>query len=391
MTPGYDVAIIGGGLAGLSLAVRLADPRFAHLRVLVAEARGSYRRDRTWSYWTTPRPHPFAVAVAQAWNQWAVIAGPHRVVRSAPGLRYEAIQAGTLYDDALRRIRNAPWIDLRLGVPTEATEDNLVHLRLDGEPLTAALAFDTRPNPALGRHGLTQSFLGQEVTTETPAFDPAIAVLMDFEQDPAGVHFTYVLPWSPRHALVEDTWFLPPGVQPPDHRARHRAAIRRHLARRYNVTRYETGFEETGALPMDPVFRPITRPGARLLPLGTPAGAGRPSTGYAFNAVQAQCDAIADHLARGTRPKPLTRRPAIIRTMDATLLAMLARRPDVAPALFAGLFERSPPAALVRFLNDRATARDLVAVALAMPVGPTVRAAARHLLGRGGAWQTAAG
>lgn len=37
--PDYDIAILGGGLAGLSLAVRLAEPRFRHLRVLVAEPR----------------------------------------------------------------------------------------------------------------------------------------------------------------------------------------------------------------------------------------------------------------------------------------------------------------------------------------------------------------
>ena len=143
---------------------------------------------------------------------------------------------------------------------------------------------------------------------------------------------------------------------------------------------------------MDPVFRPTTRPGARLLPLGTPASAGRPSTGYAFNAIQAQCDAITDHLARGTCPKPFAQRPALIRTMDATLLAMLERRPDVGPALFARLVRAQPPPKhSSRFLNDRATARDLAAVALAMPIGPTVRAAARHMLGRGGAWQTAPG
>ena len=54
----YDVAIIGAGLAGLSLAARLAEPPFAGLRVLVLEPRTLYRRDRTWSYWSM-QPHPF--------------------------------------------------------------------------------------------------------------------------------------------------------------------------------------------------------------------------------------------------------------------------------------------------------------------------------------------
>ena len=378
----YDVAILGGGLAGLSLAARLAEPRFAGLRVLVAEGRHAYRRDRTWSYWTGARAHPFGAAVAQGWDRWAVVAGTRRVVREAPGVRYEAVPADRLYDVAVRRIREAPWIDLRLGAQAEASEgDGCVHVRVDGEPVRAALAFDTRPDPALGRHGLVQRFVGQEVVTAAPAFDPGVAVLMDFEADRAGVHFTYVLPWSPCHALVEDTWFLRPGVEAPD----HRAAIRAYLARRYHVTQYEIGFEEEGALPMDPMFRPSMHRGSRLLPLGAPAGAGRPSTGYAFNAVQAQCDAVADALGQGVQPGPAARRPAVIRFMDATLLAMLARGPEMAPALFAGLFERSPAGPLVRFLNDGAGARDLVSVALAMPVGATVAASVRHMARRGSA------
>ena len=379
----YDVAILGGGLAGLSLAVRLAEPRFSGLRVLVAERRAAYQRDRTWSYWTGPRAHPFGAAVAASWDRWEVTAGAQAVIRQADGVRYEAITADRLYDVAQRRIREAPWIDLRLGVQVEASEAaGAVQVRVDGTGMSAALAFDTRPDPALGRHGLVQRFLGQEVVTPTPTFDPGVAVLMDFEADEAGVHFTYVLPWSPCHALVEDTWFLLPGTTAPD----HRPAIRRYLARRYGVTQYETGFEEEGALPMDPVFRPVVRPGARLLPLGAPAAAGRPSTGYAFNAIQAQCDAVADALARSVAPGPAARRSGIVRLMDATLLAMLARTPAMAPGLFAGLFERSPAGSLVRFLNDGATARDLVSVGFAMPLRTTMAAAARHIaaLGRAG-------
>ena len=46
----WDIVIVGGGLGGLSLAVELAQPQFAHLRVLVLEKRTAYTRDRTWSY-----------------------------------------------------------------------------------------------------------------------------------------------------------------------------------------------------------------------------------------------------------------------------------------------------------------------------------------------------
>lgn len=379
--PEYDIAILGAGLAGLSLAARLAAPRFAGLRVLVVEPRTEYRRDRTWSGWTL-RPHPFAEAVTCRWDRWSVASAAREVVLAAPGLRYETIAADAFYRLALERIRAAPHIELRLGVRADARDgDDAATVRLPDGMVRAGLAFDTRPPPGIGRHGLTQAFLGQELRTDRPVFDPGAATLMDFRcphpggGPPGAAHFTYVLPTSPTQALVEDTWFSPPGFQPPD----HGGAIRAYMAARHGVNHYEVLFEEQGALPMDPVFQPC--PGHRLLPLGTAGGATRPSTGYAFTATQARCDEIVADLDAGRRPGPGRPRPGAIRMMDRVLLHLLERRPDLAPHVFTTLFARCPPASLVRFMNDAAGPADLVAVAAAIPFLPTVGAALRLAAG----------
>lgn len=380
----YEVAILGAGLAGLSLAVRLAEPRFAGLRVLVVEARAEYRRDRTWSYWNL-NPHPFGGAVAASWDRWAVVGDGREVVRSAPGLRYETVPADAFYALALDRLRAVPHVELRLGTAADAAETaDGVRLRLPDGTAHAAVAFDTRPPPGIGRHGLAQLFLGQEIETERPAFDPGAAVLMDLRCGQGGAaHFTYVLPFTDRRALVEDTYFAPPGFRPPD----HRAAVRAYVRERHGTGRYRVLFEEGGALPMDPQFRP--RPGARLLPLGTAGGAVRPSTGYAFNAVQAQCDRVADDLAAGRPPRPPRPRPAMVRAMDRVLLDLLERRPEQAPRVFASLFARCPPRALVRFLNDAARPADYAAVAASIPWAPTLGAAGRLLAAGGAGWRRA--
>ena len=197
--PDYDVAILGAGLAGLSLAVRLAEPQFAGMRVLVVDRRTSFGRDRTWSYWAL-RPHPFAAAVAASWDRWAVIGDGREAVRHAPGLRYETIPADALYRVALDRLRAAPHIDLRLGVTADAAESSgAVQIQLGADTVRATMAFDTRPAPELGRHGLTQRFLGQEIETERSVFDPTTATLMDFRCAQSGAaHFTYVLPTTDR-------------------------------------------------------------------------------------------------------------------------------------------------------------------------------------------------
>jgi lycopene beta-cyclase len=373
----YDVAILGGGLAGLSLAVRLAEPRFAGLRLLVVEPRVTYRRDRTWSYWTV-RPHPFADCVAMSWPQWAVAGGGKPVVRASTGLRYESIQADTFYARALARLQAAPDVTLRLGCMASAEEDSdAVRIRFAEQTVLAQCAFDTRPPRGGCRQGLTQLFGGQEIETESPVFDPGTAMLMDFRCEQSGAaHFTYVLPYTAQRALVEDTWFAPAGFQPPD----HRGAIRQYMQTRHGTGRYRVVFEESGALPMDPAFQPRT--GRRLLPFGVAGGATRPSTGYAFAAIQAQCDGAASALAAGRLPQAAGPRPGIVRMMDHVLLDLLARRPDLAPRVFSALFARCEPSALVRFLNDLATPADLVAVAAAIPFLPTVTAALRLAAGR---------
>ena len=380
----YDVAIIGAGLAGLSLAVRLAEPPFAGLRVLVLEPRTQYRRDRTWSYWSM-QAHPFQPAVASSWKQWSVAATDRTVIRDAPGLHYESIPSDRLYQLALDRIHAAPHITLRQGVSVFAEEDaEGVHLRFGGDTARARLAFDTRPPASLGAHGLTQVFAGWEIETRDAVFDPSTVTLMDFRCAQAGAaHFTYVLPSTPRRALVEDTWFAPFGLPPPD----HRTAIHDYLRIRYGVTAFDIVFEERGALPMDPVFRP--RSGRRLLPIGTAGGGTRPSTGYAFNAIQAQCDRIAANLLAERIPGPVRGRPGVVQLMDRVLLDMLDRQPELAAPLFASLFERCEPRTLVRFLNDRASMADLLAVGLAMPFVPTTLATLQMLFRRNEWPQTA--
>ena len=373
----YDVAILGAGLAGLSLAARLAAPRFSGLRVLLVEPRSSYVRDRTWSYWALD-PHPFQAAVSASWTRWAVAADGVDVVCGANDLRYESISSDAFYNLALDLVRAGSHIDLQLGAAATAVEDtNGVQVTFGATSVHAAIAFDTRPSKLTQRHGLVQLFGGLEIETDQPVFDAGTAMLMDFRcAQASAAHFTYILPSSNYRALVEDTWFAPLGLHPPD----HVTAIRSYMRKTYGVERFVTLFAEQGALPMDPMFQP--RVGQRLLPLGVAGGATRPSTGYAFHAIQLRCDTLAQDLMAGRLPRSAPARPAFVRMMDKVLLDLLARKPELAPRIFVALFQRCEPRALVRFLNDSARPADFVAVAAAIPFLPIVAAAVRLAMRR---------
>ncbi|MBV9076700.1 MAG: hypothetical protein JO048_04365 [Methylobacteriaceae bacterium] len=374
MNARFDIAIIGGGLSGLSLAVRLADlpPR----RVLVIEPRDAYRRDRTWCSWRLA-DHPFGEAVAARWPSWDVIRsagdGERLVARqTAPEIPYEMIPADRLYRLAEARLA-AAGTELRRGTRVDEVEEreDCVLLRAGGETVAADLVFDSRPPPA-EPGDLLQRFLGQEVETDRDVFEPGRATLMDFAvpQQPGVVHFLYVLPSSARAALVEDTWFARGDVELPD----YREAIRRYLAERFGVERFAVGFEEEGAIPMTPRLKPGA-PGRRVIPIGTAGGAVKPSSGYAFFAIQRMADALAEAVAAGRRPEPFEPRGARARWMDEVFLTAIEAAPEEAGTIFHSLFERCPPAPLIRFLNDVGSLADAALVVAATPKLPLIAAA----------------
>lgn len=377
--PDYDVAILGGGLAGLSLAVRLAE--LPDLRTLILEPRTGYARDRTWSSWRLLH-HPFAEAVTASWAHWEIrhrdTGGRAGTVRQTSAtMPYQMIPSDRLWQVAEARLRTAPQIELALGRRALALQEatDRVAITTESGTVTAGLVFDSRP-PEGGPGDLVQRFVGQEVATAGPVFDPGCATLMDFTvpQLPGVVHFLYVLPTSPHEALVEDTWFAPAGAALPD----SRATIRSYLAERYGVADYRVGFEEQGAIPMSPDLQ-APRTTGRVIPIGAAGGALKPSSGYGFLTIQRMADELAAALAAGRRPAPFQPRGRTAQWMDRVFLFALQQRPDLAPDLFASLFAQCRPEPLIRFLHDVGGPADVARVVAAMPKRPMIAAAAGML------------
>ena len=191
-----DVAILGGGCAGLSLAVRLVG---SGLRVTVVEPRLEYEDDRVWSFFRT-RPDPFAACVRASWSKWHVSSGSVTARRTSDRLRYESVSSGAFYRLALQICDAAPNIDLRLGTsvladPTPPVMDSPWCVQTSAGQLTSRYVIDTRPTGRTSGYG--QSFLGQEIRVGFDAFDPDDVPMMCFAAPrPDRVDFLYILPFA---------------------------------------------------------------------------------------------------------------------------------------------------------------------------------------------------
>jgi lycopene beta-cyclase len=369
-----DLLIVGAGCAGLSLAYRLVDG--GHLdgrRLLLIDPRREYRRDRTWCFWNVVE-HPFADLVTHEWARWRVRDGGPWVERSAAGLRYQHLPSDAFYARALERLEREPSVELRLGVRAGEIGESRhgVEVQTDRGILRAPVVFDSRPPPrrAIAEPGrevvFLQHFEGWTIEAREPVFTPDLATLMDFAvPQEHGVHFFYVLPYSPTAALVEATWF---GTHVPGDEVYERA-LARYLHESLGIASYEVRGRERGVIPMSSEPMPV-RASERVYRIGLAGGMAKPSTGYAFQAIQTFSAEMATRLGRDLLPDPPEARPWRSRFQDRVFLSYLARYKPRVPSTLVGLFDRVPPRLLADFLSDRASARESLGVMAAMPIGP---------------------
>jgi lycopene beta-cyclase len=438
-----DVVVVGAGAAGLSLAWRLVSggPRGAHgpaapSVLLVEPPPGPVRSpERTWCFWEDG-PGDFDDLLTASWTRIAVTDRRGRTASGAGGTTYKMLRstdyarelgARLASSGAVRRvtgtvhdIRDVPEIpggpglsggpgpedpaiagaatagaaSAGAGPPgnTGTTGAETTGVDADGRPFRfrSRWVFDSRPPRRLpdARTTLLQHFRGWFVRTRRPCFDPSVARLMDFrtQQPPGGVAFVYLLPIAADRALVEYTVFS----SAVSGTGTYENELRRYVGRVLGLGAGEWAVTsaEQGVIPMtDGVFP--RRAGASVFRVGAAGGAVRPSTGYAFAAIQRQAAAVAAACREGRTPLPPDPHSRRHRTMDAVLLRALATGRIDGAAFLAGLFRRNPPERVLRFLDGRSSLVDEWAMGVTAPVVPMVRTLAelpfvRRRVHRGG-------
>lgn len=375
-----DVIIVGGGAAGLSLAHRLTEAGTTTATVVDAPDGPLRPAERTWCYWEEG-PGDFEEAVSASWSRLRVhgVDGAPVTVTSSP-LRYRMLRSGPFERLVHSRLAGSPGSQV-VRATVDAVRDvgdgaQVLCTMPGGEALTlrARLVFDSRPVAALppARTQLLQHFRGWFIRTAPDRFDPSIADLMDFRvpQPAHGLAFGYVLPLAPDRALVEYTQFS----RAPLDTAAYDAALEHYSRAVLRLGTWTVEAVEQGVIPMTDGRFP-RRAGRAVFRIGAAGGATRPATGYTFSAVQRQSRALADNLRSGRTavPPPPHGRRAL--AMDAVLLRALDTGRIDGPDFFTGLFRRTPPQRLLRFLDGATTPWEEWCIGLRSPVGPMLRTA----------------
>lgn len=367
MTTLVEVAILGGGCAGLSLARQLLASPSAPETVVI-EQRTSYENDRTWCFWTDGSMDLDAW-IEHRWPRWRFSREGLSHVMAAAGWNYACIPAGSYYRRMNKLLERHRSVRLWTGTRVLNVEPLAAGFRIDTDrgTILADRVVDTRPPPRqrLDASCLLQVFVGWEVEFETAVADPDCVGLMEsLDCDVHGFRFDYVVPFSERRVLIEATRFSrgrpPVGLLQAD----LESAVERIAAgSAYRILR-----RERGTLPMG--LPPLRQPESGWVRGGISGGAVRPSTGYAFLRIQKWANACAVALLRGENPVPHPVGSPLVQWMDRLFLSVLQKYPERGPELFMRLAERVPAKRLVRFLSDRGRPADHAAVIRSLPAVP---------------------
>lgn len=375
MPTDVDLVIVGGGCAGLSLAMALA--RFGNRapKTLIVEQRAQYKNDRTWCFWGDDKT-PFAALAAHQWNAVRVAKADRAVRVECADTPYRMLASERFYSAAVAAISKTSNIQLQMDsrlLSQPHFSEGRWHIQTSKGALSSAMVVDTRPlEPASGGAALMwQSFYGQEIDCSQPVFEPGCAELMSFSTaSPDRVAFTYVLPISSTRALVEFTVFA---VKPQSAQALS-ADLTAAVEQRVKGAVFAVLRSEQGVLPMGlgPGLPDLEEHGHALtyVRVGLFAGAARPATGYAFQRIQRWASCCAARLADGAPPVGHAKDPWMLGRMDRLFLGVLQRQPQLAPQMFVDIFERAGSQRVIRFLSDQARLSDCGAIVLALPFRP---------------------
>ena len=366
--PKVDLAILGGGCAGLSLAKHLSQKKQWAKKTLIIETRKAYTNDRSWCFWEPQKEdlrHYLDPLITHKWSKWQFSGAHFSLLHNVLGRDYCFIPSDVFYKDALEYIDKHPQMQLCQGLEalsvTPKQDGYLIELS-DSTHIFSHQIIDTRPKPYTDntQSKLWQVFYGLEIKTPTAIFDDnQIGLMADLQASQKGTEFIYLLPFSKQHALIEWTQFSPKLISPDA------------LASKLNLylQSYKTDFEiirkEQAILPMGLKMIKNTMPNVAFG--GQVAGAIRPATGYAFLRIQKWARDCANQLALGRKIQEKTPTQWLTHGMDMLFLDVLHQNPEMGANLFQALAQKVSPDALVRFLSDEARVPDYIQVIRALP------------------------
>lgn len=365
----YDFIICGAGCAGLSLAVRLSEPRFKNKKILILDRTEKNQNDRTWSFWTTKENNRYESIYKKTWKKIAFYAPNVERIENADPYSYHTIRGIDFYNYSLSIIHSTANITFSVEIVKEIIDvGDKVEVRTNKENYIAEYVFDSvvRSFPTEKKLFVWQHFLGWEVELIKGSFDIDTATFMDFRIDQGNeTRFVYVLPFSEKTALIEATLFSQDILAESDYEDILKKYISKYIGKEYIIKN-----KELGKIPM--TSESFGQGSQRVIPIGTNNATVKPSSGYAFTRIQRESDLLIEAIEKNEIQRVRASRKFL--AYDKTLLNVLLTKKESGRHIFGLMFKHNRVKDILNFLDETSSLYDEMKIFSTLPTWSFLRA-----------------
>lgn len=369
----YDYIIAGGGLAGLSLAFYLNHSRLKNKKILIIDRDAKTANDHTWCFWQKEKS-AFEEIVFHRWKTlWFHGTKNFSELLNFGDYEYKMICAVDFYAFIRKELSRNPNISFIQSEIKSINIETALVKTANGEFIAKEYVFDSfaRRNYDNQKYqNLWQHFVGWTIEIDEDVFVPNEATLFDFRvEQKEECRFLYVLPFSPKKALLEFTIFSDNLLE----KNEYEFYLKDYISRVLKKENYKILETESGVIPMSD--EPHTQmPSPKVVRIGTAGGYVKPSTGYSFARTQKYLQKLVSNLE--TQHSSLSIQHSFWKTyLDSVLLNVLRTKKHSAADVFTQLFKQNETEQVLKFLDEETNLLEDLRIMRSVPLAPFMKAA----------------
>lgn len=350
----YDYIIVGGGLAGLQLALEFSKHDFFNQKQIgIIDASKKNENDKTWSFWEKG-PGKWDQITQKAWKKARFITNDINLELNLQPYKYKTIRSIDFYNHVKEELKQHPNFHFIIDQVESIEEDLNIKVVGRNSSYSCHHVFDSRIpeqfNDSDKYNTVIQHFKGIVIEVDKPLFNEEQFTMMDYRiKDGNQTTFTYVLPFSETKALIEFTYFTPETVEESVY-DRH---VEKYISHILKVDNYKIIEEEKGQIPMtDFPFESVST--NHITKIGTGGGWVKGSTGYSFKHTEIKVKVIAENLKNGRLPSRGLFKNRF-KFYDRIFLKVLKDENHKGEWIFKQFYSKNRVTSMFRFLDEEST------------------------------------
>lgn len=351
----FDYIIIGNGLAGLQLALKMAsDSFFEDKQIALIDPSEKNTNDKTWSFWEKGLSQWKSI-IHKSWNKATVCATYKTIDLNLNPYSYNSIRSIDFYEyakSALSKHENFKFIIEKVH---DVEDIKPAIVKTSKHVYTSNHVFDSRiPQTFTSKSNnyisILQHFKGLVIQSDDNCFDEDIVTMMDYRlKDGNQTTFTYVLPFSPNTALIEFTYFTSEIVS----EQIYDKYIKTYINDFLKIDSYTVIEEEKGVIPMT-TFPFEKFNSQNITKIGTGGGWVKGSSGYSFKNTEKKVSTIIGNIKNNKTPsKQLFKRK--YKFYDKVFLKVLKDENHKGEWIFEQFYDKNSVQTMFRFLDEEST------------------------------------